>query len=64
LPVVVALAATDKLGLPPLFQSLILAVVVGTLLIQGMTLEPVLAYILQKSDQFSMPGGEDEARSK
>jgi CPA1 family monovalent cation:H+ antiporter len=42
LPVVVAVALTAEFQLDPLFQDLVLSVVIATLLIQGLTLEPVL----------------------
>lgn len=47
LPVVVAITTTQELGIAPLFQNLVLGVVVGTLLLQGITLEPVLSRALR-----------------
>jgi NhaP-type Na+/H+ or K+/H+ antiporter len=47
LPVVVAIAITAEFHLAPLLQDLVPAVVVATLVVQGLTLEPVLARVLR-----------------
>jgi CPA1 family monovalent cation:H+ antiporter len=50
LPVVIAIVVTDELRLPPLFQDLVIDVVVVTLVLQGVTLDPVLSRVLQLHD--------------
>ncbi len=42
LPVVIAIGLSSEPGIPPMLQSLVLSVVVVSLLIQGVTLEPLL----------------------
>lgn len=47
LPVVVAISVSSEPGIPPLFQSLVLSVVVVSLVFQGISLEPVLRRTIQ-----------------
>lgn len=49
LPVVVAIAVTDEFQLAPLLRDLVLAVVLVTLLVQGVTLQPVLGWALSQA---------------
>jgi CPA1 family monovalent cation:H+ antiporter len=46
LPVVIAIVVTDEFHLSPLLQELVLGVVVVTLFVQGLTLEPVFDRVL------------------
>lgn len=52
LPVVIAIAITERLHLAPQFQDLVLSVVVVTLLVQGLTLESVLGRVLGSPARF------------
>ncbi len=47
LPVVVAISVSSEPGMPPLLQSMVLGVVVVSLVIQGISLEPVLRRTIQ-----------------
>ena len=55
LPVVVAIAVSEKFQLDPLLHELVLSVVLVTLFIQGITLQPVLARALAPAHPARVP---------